>query len=167
MKYPTVSSLCEGIAESIRRKEGSSEKINPQDFAQRIDNLQVGGGTSESSIEYLDVSGIDVPSEIPILLGGLAKFTQTGYNTEELAYKGIADALTMMKHGGYDGVIKITALAIQTGILDLPIKVTYLPTGKVTDEGVTKDVLDAGFGGIVTQVLNCPRLTKEQFYTLE
>ena len=43
MKYPTVSSLCEGVAESIRRKEGSTEKINPQDFAQRIDNLQVGG----------------------------------------------------------------------------------------------------------------------------
>ena len=61
MKYNTVSSLCEGIAESIRRKEGSTEKINPQDFAQRIDNLQVGGGTSESNIEYLDVSGLDVP----------------------------------------------------------------------------------------------------------
>ena len=72
----------------------------------------------------------------------------------------------MMKYSGYDGVIKITALAIQTGILDLPIKVTYLPTGEVTDEGVTKDVLDAGLGGFVTQVLNCPRITKEQFYDL-
>ena len=44
MKYPTVSSLCEGIAESIRRKEGSTEKINPQDFPARIAALQVGGG---------------------------------------------------------------------------------------------------------------------------
>lgn len=44
MKYPTVSSLCEGIAESIRRKEGSTEKINPQDFPERIAALQVGGG---------------------------------------------------------------------------------------------------------------------------
>ena len=43
MKYPTVSSLCEGVAGAIRRKEGSTEKINPQDFVQRIDNLQVGG----------------------------------------------------------------------------------------------------------------------------
>ena len=43
MKYTTVSSLCEGVADAIREKEGSTEKINPQDFAQRIDNLQVGG----------------------------------------------------------------------------------------------------------------------------
>lgn len=102
-----------------------------------------------------------------MLLGGLTKFTQTKFNSEELAYKGIADALTMLKHGGYDGVIKVTALAIPTDILDLPIKVTYLPTGEVTDEGVAKDVLDAGFGGVVTQILNCPRITKEQFYNLE
>lgn len=43
MKYPTVSALCEGIADAIKEKEGSTEKINPQDFVQRIDNLQVGG----------------------------------------------------------------------------------------------------------------------------
>lgn len=167
MKYPTVSALCEGVAGAIRAKEGSTESINPQDFAERIQNLSGDGGTSESNIEYLDVSGIDVPYEISMFLGGLAKFTQTKFNSEELAYKGIADACTMMKHGGYDGILKITALAIPTGILDLPIKVTYLPTGQVTDEGVTKDVLDAGMGGLVATVLNCPRITKEQFYTLE
>lgn len=44
MKYPTVSALCEGVAGAIRAKEGSTEKINPQDFVQRIENLQVGGG---------------------------------------------------------------------------------------------------------------------------
>ena len=31
------------IADAIRAKEGSTEKINPQDFVQRIENLQVGG----------------------------------------------------------------------------------------------------------------------------
>lgn len=44
MKYPTVSALCEGVAGAIRKVEGSTEKINPQDFVQRIENLQVGGG---------------------------------------------------------------------------------------------------------------------------
>lgn len=101
-----------------------------------------------------------------MFLGGLAKFTQTKFNSEELAYKGIADVFTMVKYSGYDGILKITALAIPTGILDLPIKVTYLPTGQVTDEGVTKDVLDAGMGGLFATVLNCPHITKEQFYDL-
>lgn len=156
------------VADAIRAKKGTSDLINPQDFATEIEGIS-GGGSGEgggSNVEYYDVSGIDVSYYFAIFLGGLSKFTQMGYNTEEIQYKGIADALTMTKHGGYDGVIKITALAIPTGILDLPIKVTYLPSGEVTDEGVTKDVLDAGLGGIVTQILNCPRITKEQFYNL-
>ena len=112
------------------------------------------------------MSGIDVSCQTLMFLGGLAKFTQTKFNSEELAYKGIADVYTMLKHSGYDGILKVTALAIPTGILDLPIKVTYLPTGQVTDEGVAKDVLDAGMGGLVATVLNCPHITKEQFYDL-
>ena len=71
MKYPTVSSLCEGIAESIRRKEGSTEKINPQDFAQRIDNLQVGGGGTDggvrSSWRYFDVSKLTAFSPMAMI----------------------------------------------------------------------------------------------------
>lgn len=45
MKYPTVSALCEGVAGAIRAKEGSTEKINPQDFVDRIKGLEVGGGS--------------------------------------------------------------------------------------------------------------------------
>ena len=151
----------------LEQRREAPRRLTHRTLCNALKICKLGGGTSESNIEYLDVSGIDVPYETPMFLGCLAKFTQTKFNSEELAYKGIADAFTMMKHGGYDGILKITALAIPTGILDLPIKVTYLPTGQVTDEGVTKDVLDAGFGGLVATVLNCPRITKEQFYTLE
>lgn len=58
MKYPTVSSLCEGIAESIRRKEGSTEKINPQDFVDRINALSIGGGGEEYGV-YLKILDVD------------------------------------------------------------------------------------------------------------
>lgn len=51
MKYKTVSALCEGIADAIREKEGSSALINPQDFADRIKGLEV-GGASGSSLRY-------------------------------------------------------------------------------------------------------------------
>lgn len=162
----TLNEVMTQTADAIREKTGKSEKIAPINFAEEIKSISAGGGESASTIEYLDVSGIDVRSEISMFLGVLYKFTQTKYNSEELAYKGIADVYTMLKHSGYDGNIKVTALAISTDILELPIKVTYLPTGEVTDEGVAKDMLDAGFGGLVTQILNCPRITKEQFYDL-
>lgn len=55
MKYPTVSALCEGVAGAIRAKEGSTEKINPQDFVDRIKALEVGGGASGSKMRYFKV----------------------------------------------------------------------------------------------------------------
>ena len=45
MKYKTVSALCEGVAEAIKEKEGSSARINPQDFPDRINGLEVGGAS--------------------------------------------------------------------------------------------------------------------------
>lgn len=39
-----LKDFCKNIADSIRAKEGSTDLISPMDFAQRIDNLQVGGG---------------------------------------------------------------------------------------------------------------------------
>lgn len=53
MKYKTVSALCEGVAEAIKEKEGSSARINPQDFPDRIKGLEVGGGASGSKMFYL------------------------------------------------------------------------------------------------------------------
>lgn len=56
MKYPTVSALCEGVAGAIREKEGSSARINPQDFVDRIKGLE-GGGVSGSKMRYLKRTG--------------------------------------------------------------------------------------------------------------
>lgn len=58
MKYPTVSALCEGIAEAIKEKEGSTEKINPQDFVDRINALSIGGGGEEYGV-YLKILEVD------------------------------------------------------------------------------------------------------------
>ena len=54
MKYTTVSALCEGVAGAIREKEGSSARINPQDFVDRIKGLEVGGG---SKMRYFKRTG--------------------------------------------------------------------------------------------------------------
>lgn len=58
MKYPTVSSLCEGVAGAIREKEGSTALINPQDFVDRINALSIGGGGEEYGV-YLKILDVD------------------------------------------------------------------------------------------------------------
>lgn len=59
MKYPTVSALCEGVAEAIREKEGSTALINPQDFVDRINALSIGGGGGEEYGVYLKILEVD------------------------------------------------------------------------------------------------------------
>jgi hypothetical protein len=44
MSVTILSSFCEGVAGAIREKEGSTARINPQDFVDRIKGLEVGGG---------------------------------------------------------------------------------------------------------------------------
>lgn len=58
MKYPTVSALCEGIADAIKEKEGSTARINPQDFVDRINALSIGGGGEEYGV-YLKILDVD------------------------------------------------------------------------------------------------------------
>lgn len=73
MEYTTVEALCEGIAESIRTQEGSTDKINPQDFPSRIANLSGGGITIVDSIDKLDPNAE---------LGSLASVVEQGAITE-------------------------------------------------------------------------------------
>lgn len=61
MKYPTVSALCEGVAEAIKEKEGSSALINPQDFVDRIKGLEVGGGGGIPDVPTLECWKITLP----------------------------------------------------------------------------------------------------------
>ena len=152
MKYPTVSSLCEGIAESIRRKEGSTELINPQDFAERIEALQSGSGGESGGlmIEYLDVSAysnIEGIEQLFLMFSILAKYDTTGYGAViaspfitkniniEKQFKAVMIDFTMqMVDMGRIGTIKESLIA----------------------QGFTQEDIDS-----------IPRLTKEQFYSLE
>lgn len=50
------------IADAIRAKEGSTALINPQDFVDRINALQIGGGSGEEYGAYLKI--LEVPAKI-------------------------------------------------------------------------------------------------------
>lgn len=141
-----LKSYVTDIANAIRAKEGSTEKINPQDFVQRIENLQVGGGASESSIEYLDVSGIE-ESNKTVLCG----FGYLGKTSE--------------------GILPIPIMLTE-GLGSIPDKLS--PVKSISIDFSTD--LFNGFTiktflyqvGIAAETLDSiPRLTKEQFYTLE
>lgn len=162
MKYPTVSALCEGVAGAIRAKEGSTELINPQDFVQRIENLQVGGGTSESSIEYLDMRGIGDTNVN--LRNGLVVFADiVKSKNEEGTYVGVC-LYGIQTIFGFSNNNATTSVAVAVDFsrhikgkmnggqeLDMSIYDLLIMMGTATSE----------------ELDSIPRITKEQFYTLE
>lgn len=170
-----LNDLMVAVADSIRAKEGSTEKIAPIDFPQRIDNLQVGGGTSESNIEYLDVSGLgDIRMLKTLLLQSsyLVKIPQTiTIDTSEgnmtgtfTLNRGIAPSASWGISAGrfrqgtdnyHQTEEAVTACSLDFGI---PIITETMQTtlGEMcVMVGFTQEQLDA-----------IPRITKEQFYDL-
>lgn len=58
MAIETTRDLCLSVADAIREKKGTSELINPQDFAKEIASIEGGGngGESGSNMEYWDIT---------------------------------------------------------------------------------------------------------------
>lgn len=145
-KNDNIKDFCTDIADAIRRKEGSSDLISPMDFAQRIDNLQVGGGTNESSIEYLDVSGF--PSEPVMFLSTYSILCRVLGNARE----GVLTTAIMMQN---PTVYSIKYIAIDFSLELLEGKTKASIKDALIAQGMTQADIDA-----------IPRLTKEQFYDL-
>lgn len=138
-----LKNFVKGIADAIRRKEGSSDLISPMDFAQRIDNLQVGGGTDESSIEYVDASSLSADNSLffsLLELCGAVKMIVDGKLILQKMYMGVGEKAQFK--------------------VDLEEKVLRDEYGLVTN----KQALE--IFGEYDAYMALPRITKEQFYNL-
>ena len=146
MKYRTVSALCEGIAGAIREKEGSTALINPQDFPDRIEALEV-GGASGSKMRYFKVV-----SPLPSAGGGsyaiysqMKQVTRCEYNGEVSIASGCYDSDVLGK----------TPVAYG---LNLDMKVTGF-SGEITTVGEL-------LAGNYDDPSYFEEITEEQFYDL-
>lgn len=142
-----LNDLMVAVADSIRAKEGSTDKIAPVDFPQRIDNLQVGGGTSGSNIEYLDVSGLEIKIGGP--LWQLA-YLRKGYS----GVNGFDIITTTWPQESESDVKKAVMLSFSDIVMETK-EIGYTIPQYCALLGITQDQLDA-----------IPRITKEQFYDL-
>ena len=145
MKYPTVSALCEGVAGAIRAKEGSSARINPQDFVERIKGLEVGGGGSK--MRYFKV--VD---RLPSAGGG----NLTIYSQMSQLTRCEEDGNVFISSGCYDTEIRGKG-AIAYG-LNLDVKVTGF-SGEITTVGEL-------LAGNYDDPSYFEEITEEQFYDL-
>lgn len=150
------------IANAIRAKEGSTELINPQDFAERIENLQVGGGTSESNIEYLDVSGLgDTNQGLRNALVAVADIVKS--KNEDGTFVGACLLGIQLLTGVANNATTCVAVAVD---LSRHIKGESNEAGGAFDMSIA-EILIMAASVTQEQLDSIPRITKEQFYTLE
>lgn len=146
MKYPTVSSLCEGIAGAIREKEGSSALINPQDFPDRIKGLEV-GGASGSKMRYFKVV-----RPLPSAGGG----DQAVYSQMSQLTRCEENGKVFINSGCYDTVLR-WKIAVAYGV-DLSLRVNP------TFDGEEWMTLEEYLVGMYDDPSFFEEITEEQFY---
>ena len=145
------------IADAIREKKGTTQKINPQDFATEIANLSGGNTEETSNIEYLDISGVS-DSRLKVALvynciylkGFIESYDAYVTGTPYIQYNnlnGDIDDVSQIAIALKDEMIMSMGGTIQSGPLEQNVK---------QNANVPKEQLDA-----------IPRITKEEFYSLE
>ena len=144
MAIESTRDLCLSVADAIREKKGTSELINPQDFAKEIASIEGGGsGGGGSTIEYISVEGKNISEwgEAFAITTFLVKM-QTQIVTTSFLIAGMGETV--------DGAI---AFAID-------------PTAEIDFEGTRRTIADflVNVAGVDLSTYN--HLTKEQFYNL-
>ena len=146
-KNDNLTDFMVDLADGIRAKKGTTEPINPQDFRKEIESISGGG---ESSIEYLDLSAysnIEGIEQLFLMFSILAKYDTTGYGAV-IASPFLTKNINIEKQ--FKAVmIDFTMQMVEMGRIGT-IKETLIA------QGFTQEDIDS-----------IPRITKEQFYSLE
>ena len=133
------------IADAIREKKGTTEKINPQDFATEIANLS--GGEETSNIEYLDISGLD--EQIKYGLAACSFLVKT----PEIKAIFPVGAVILESPSQLQKVTEI-AILLQEKLVRMQHDVPILTIEQfLIEQGLDPNTI--------------PRITKEEFYNLE
>lgn len=142
------------VADAIRAKKGTSDLINPQDFATEIEGISGGGGSDtpsvggESSWRYFDCKQTPIESREEVLV----EFQAMLVKMEPLSLSSIMSA-AMMKYT--DGSSEIVAFGVDMSI-EVNLTGEFVSLGQLY-ETITDMLAQAGI----------VEITKEQFYSLD
>ena len=154
----TLNEVMKDTADAIREKKGTSELIAPVNFAEEIKSISAGGGESGgSTIEYLDVSGMQ-ESLLTIIarFAPLCKINKDGEMAVGAPYYGLmlftGELSTRITHVKAIGIDLSQRFDIKKGTNAMNVTlIDYLTMMGIA----TQADIDA-----------IPRITKEQFYDL-
>lgn len=152
------------VADAIRAKKGTSNLINPQDFAKEIEGISGSGGgeSGGSNVEYLDINGDMGVADI--LMGGIEEMSITLENApipiEGVIGLGTAVIPLVNEFQQVGATVNINAVAYNRDAVTM-----MKQNGAVITQTAYEGLVSKGEAYV--EIYNkLPRLTKEQFYDL-
>lgn len=141
------------VADAIRVKKGTADKIAPINFAEEIRGITAGGGESGGERRYAYITNESFKSDFE-LAASLSMYVSTvKMNIDGMV---IASPALPMLYNGMGTNIEPIALSIDFDM------VAYTPFGKASlEEALAENQ------AVKEKWEALPKLTKEQFYTLE
>lgn len=158
----TLNEVMKETADAIREKKGTSELIAPIDFAEEIKGISAGGGESGgSNVEYLDVSGLDSGSKNQLMMVSLIARTSQFEMMGQVQKSQVVPLSSMLLYISFEPTAyDAYSNAVNAIGVDFTMQIKSQSTiGTVLDEVKKMPVYE--------QLDSIPRITKEQFYSLE
>ena len=161
----TLNEVMKETADAIREKTGKSELIKPVDFATEIKGITSGGSgeSGGSNVEYIDVSGLGDTNES--LRNGLVMFADIVKSKNE---KGTFVGFCLVGIQTLFGFTTNNATTCVAVAVDFSrhIKAIINKEGQVIEMSIF-DIFVTMVGATAEQLNALPRITKEEFYTLD
>lgn len=152
----TLNEVMKETADAIREKKGTTELIAPVDFAEEIKGITAAGGESASTTEYLDVSGTSSLVKASVVQHAI----YVKGRVEAYGAKIVGVTLYTFGAMAENAIEAISAIAI-----DFAVETIVEIGGDLTRQTIKDAVLVNG--ATQADIDAIPRITKEQFYTLE
>ena len=158
----TLNEVMKETADAIREKKGTSELIAPVNFAEEIKSISVGGGESGgSTIEYLDVSGLDYGSKNQLLLSSLIART-----SQYEVFGQVQEPTVNLLGTVFMIIIADTASFSAYSNAVTAIGIDFTMQTKSSSSGIMTVLDELKVMPVYEQLDSIPRITKEEFYDL-
>ncbi len=165
----TLNEVMTQTADAIREKKGTTEKIAPINFAEEIKSISAGGGESGSStFEHLDITNVTglggKLKKLLLQMAYMCKIPQTFKVGSSNFKQGIGPASAFMTMAGAFSPATEEFNTVMNGITAM--SVNFSDTINMQGQVLTIGEVFAMYG-VQAEIDAIPRLTKEQFYTIE